>query len=474
MTKTRDLADLGGGFIQAGTGATQRTVELKLQDMVSVKDFGAVGDGTADDTAAINAAITAAGSGCLHVPAGTYKITAPLNSGNSIPNLRIIGDSRDTSIFKYFGTTGTMLYLNVGSLENIQLLSNGNKSDGNNVSGIRISGPSKVTRCTISNFSNAGIIVESQYASVIESCKISSNTHGILGDGTIWSGISVTSLTVQFNQILSNTYGFYSDSNNDVWRLIIENNLIDYNDTGLYIATHNATISNNWVEHSTVSGGTIVNTYITLIGNRHVGALDNFTVQNSGLPVELRGYTNIDQSHTIAARQFQLINAVGLNDTNADSVDLINYGDELKLLNSNYTAGFEPRLMTSPSQVKVNTVRYNYTYSGGPDFISNNTGFTVTRHAAGKYHVNFNRAISHFMWFVSGHKDMYVTSDGSGYTTADGVRVSAVATNPSTGNWRSYSQAQGMVVLIEDTSGTLVDGQFCLQIIEQVSNIFSY
>jgi hypothetical protein len=39
MTKTRDLADLGGGFIQAGTGAVQRTVESKLQDTVSVLDF---------------------------------------------------------------------------------------------------------------------------------------------------------------------------------------------------------------------------------------------------------------------------------------------------------------------------------------------------------------------------------------------------------------------------------------------------
>ena len=48
MTKTRDLADLGGGFIQAGSGAVQRTVESKLQDAVSVKNFGAVGDGVTE------------------------------------------------------------------------------------------------------------------------------------------------------------------------------------------------------------------------------------------------------------------------------------------------------------------------------------------------------------------------------------------------------------------------------------------
>jgi hypothetical protein len=45
MTKPRDLATLGGGFTQSGTGAIQRTVENKLKDTVSVKDFGALGDG---------------------------------------------------------------------------------------------------------------------------------------------------------------------------------------------------------------------------------------------------------------------------------------------------------------------------------------------------------------------------------------------------------------------------------------------
>ena len=475
MTKTRDLADLGGGFIQVGaTVNMQRTVESKLQDVVSVKDFGAVGDGVADDTAAINAAITAAGSGCLHVPAGTYKITAPLNSGLQISNLRITGESRDASILKYFGTSGTMLYLEVGSLEDIQLLSNGTKTDGNNVSGIRVSGPSKITRCTVSNFSNAGIIVESQYASVIESCKINLNNHGILGDGTVWSGTSVTSLTIRTNQFLSNTYGFRSSDTADVWRLIIDNNLFDYCDYGIAINGHNATISNNWIEHSVTAGASIINTYVTLIGNRMVGALDLITVDNSGLPSDLRGYTDISLSHEIAARKIKLTNGVGVNSAGADSVDLFNTGTELKLLNSAYTAGSEPRLVTSPAQWKINTVRYNYDYAGGPRFDAYNTGFTLTRHSAGKYLVNFNKAISHFSWYVSGHSVFNTTSDGSGYVATDIVNAGAVAVNASTTNWRYYNQASGLVVMLTDSTGTLVDGQFCLTVIEPVSDIFSY
>lgn len=79
----QDLAAPSGsslvGFLQSGTGAVARTVQSKLRDMVNVKDFGAVGDGVADDTAAIQAAIDAVNiGGTVYLFGGVFKTTQEL------------------------------------------------------------------------------------------------------------------------------------------------------------------------------------------------------------------------------------------------------------------------------------------------------------------------------------------------------------------------------------------------------------
>jgi hypothetical protein len=63
-------------YNQGGTGAQDRTLTSRLQDFVSVKDFGAVGDGVTDDTAAIRTAIT--NHRHVFIPAGDYRITSTI------------------------------------------------------------------------------------------------------------------------------------------------------------------------------------------------------------------------------------------------------------------------------------------------------------------------------------------------------------------------------------------------------------
>ena len=66
-------------FTPVGTGASTRTSSDKFADMVSVKDFGAVGDGLADDTNAFINALAAYDS--VFVPEGEYLVTATITLG---------------------------------------------------------------------------------------------------------------------------------------------------------------------------------------------------------------------------------------------------------------------------------------------------------------------------------------------------------------------------------------------------------
>lgn len=68
-----DLAGAGGAQLVEYRG---RTVYDRLGDVVSVKDFGAVGDGVANDTAAVQAALTAGAGKTVSFPPATYKLTA--------------------------------------------------------------------------------------------------------------------------------------------------------------------------------------------------------------------------------------------------------------------------------------------------------------------------------------------------------------------------------------------------------------
>jgi hypothetical protein len=151
-------------FLQAGTGAVVRTVQAKLRETVSVLDFGAVGDGVADDTAAIQAAISASANKQLTMPSGTYLINGATGLQISNP-IHWLFEANAKLLFNNNNATYIQTAANNVTIENIWI-------DGGSTSWTRTSNAAirvkdngattsniKIIRPFIENVAGAGILV---------------------------------------------------------------------------------------------------------------------------------------------------------------------------------------------------------------------------------------------------------------------------------------------------------------------------
>lgn len=124
LTENSDILSLAATYTYKGshvgytaqtgafaTTAVTRSLQEKLDEYVSVKDFGAVGNGIVDDTAAINRAIfqlfcreiNPEIRRSLYFPAGIYRVT---NTITLPPYAKLYGDGADSSIIKYYSIDG--------------------------------------------------------------------------------------------------------------------------------------------------------------------------------------------------------------------------------------------------------------------------------------------------------------------------------------------------------------------------------
>ena len=170
-------------YNQGSTGAVTTNVQAKLAQTVSVKDFGAKGDGTTDDTSSIQAALTYLGvnGGRLYFPTGTYLISSTLTaSATTYKELIIYGDGGASVVnapmnAPIFNITSNNVHIENmefnGSQANYATYTNSTLFVGSNTLGTFLNLNLKYFR--------AGINIQNTSMASIERCHISNCVYGI-------------------------------------------------------------------------------------------------------------------------------------------------------------------------------------------------------------------------------------------------------------------------------------------------------
>lgn len=179
-------------FTQSGTGAVLRTKTDKLKETVSVKDFGAVGDGVTDDTQAIQDALDTENS--VYFPDGNYVVTDLTLSSN---NVTIYGSG---TIVKKANVDGVVLTIT---------------GNNNIVTGLRFDGTAPTPT---QNYTNDIIQIPSGELNIVSSCTINGSNGG---------GISVRNS--KNNKIINNTVLNTHDNNILIAGGGADNNLVSGN-----------------------------------------------------------------------------------------------------------------------------------------------------------------------------------------------------------------------------------------------------
>jgi len=116
------------------SGITKKAAIAAFSPFINVKSYGAVGDGTTNDTTAINAAITAAGTnGTIFFPKGTYLVTSVLQMLTGQCFLGEGGSMQGTSTIQKGGNGDLINMVGRCRLENLNLDSVGGTYTGRGI-----------------------------------------------------------------------------------------------------------------------------------------------------------------------------------------------------------------------------------------------------------------------------------------------------------------------------------------------------
>ena len=262
-------------FTQAGTGAVARTVDSKLKDVVSVKDFGAVGNGVANDSAAIQAAVNTGKQ--VYIPSGTYLCNVVITNKTIIE-----GDGSTATILIPFSvTTAALTYRSSGpywtyhsEVKGIGFHGVGTKTGvGFTFSetdtslytvGEEYSNNVKFVGCRFYNLDKGVQFPFGNIGSEFYSCGFTANKYGVYAINNKFGGDPMQAGCKYFyaGEMNSNDCAIYiHDSNVEGGGFSFTDTILEFNSIAAYIY-HNATITpicwnGCWIEGNGGGSGTV-------------------------------------------------------------------------------------------------------------------------------------------------------------------------------------------------------------------------
>ena len=325
--------------IASGTGATVRTVDSKLGDVVSVKDFGAKGDGSTDDAVAIQAAIDSVSSGgIIFFPKGIYIIGTSLGIRS---NNTLVGANRYDSVLKTKAGTDITL-INDGSGVNTKICITDLGFSGNkaNVSAGQIMNLWKtedflVSNCRIVDSKGDGMIIrQCSYGQIVNNIIVNCDNHGIaltntddtspqgndiqiVGNSIKNPGASGINVSEQNNVTVTGNSVRHTNTpdigyagvrfSNDSTRCVAGNNAIQGMPRGIFVVTSAGpynTIDGNVINDSGKQGILIQASYQLVTDNT---VIDSGKVTNPSAGIELSNGDNASATQIVQIQNNQII-----------------------------------------------------------------------------------------------------------------------------------------------------------------------
>lgn len=366
-------------YTPPGTGAVARSAASKFGDVVSVKDFGAVGNGVTNDTVAIQAALNSGATG-IYVPKGVYVIGSQL----TVPaNITLHGDGAGSE-FTMLSSLDTMFSITGDNVHFKDLAFRGTDTEISASANERIIVAMQRTNVTVTGCELMETIIAVQYQEC-DSCSMSGcYIHNIRHRVDLSQGYGLLCNTDNENLIICDNrfedigrhaiYVSSGSSNVSISGNVInvcESIAIAVNVTSAQNTSRNISIVGNTV---TAVAGAVSPSGIGLFGNVESAVISGnclYDMADDGIVVE----GNSSDAQADNPRQITIVGN-SIRDANRDGIRTIN-ASELAIT-GNMCGSCATGIRVSSSSSGIGALFSNATVAGNQCIASSSYGLNIS------------------------------------------------------------------------------------------------